>query len=210
MEDTSGKIAKQGITEQAVAGFRWKLYITASTVVMQLSFGVILARLLPPEAFGLFLYAVTIVGLISIYAEAGLREAIIQRQELTKEHVRAGFTLSLFISLSASVGLWIFAPIIASETGLSVLRVVSLLFFISGLGAVSGALLEKQLNFRLLFWAELVSYGVGQGVISISLAALGFGVWSLAYGVLCYRLIQTAAYMLMAPPAIGFPSKKVP
>jgi len=208
MVDIFGKTTKKDITDLATAGFRWKLYETVAIVVMQLPFGIVLARLLLPEAFGLFLYAMIFVGLISVYAQAGIPEAIIQRQNLSKEHIKVGFTLSLLISASATISLWMLAPIFTNGTGSSVLRTMSFSFFLSAFGAVSGALLEKELNFKQLFWAEVVSYGIGQGVLSIGLAMLGFGVWSLVYGVLLYAFIKSVTLMLMTPHPIGFSLNK--
>jgi O-antigen/teichoic acid export membrane protein len=202
--DIFGRTVKKDITELAMAVFRWNLYLTISVVLMQLFFGIILARLLPPEAFGLFFYAMVLVGFISVYAQAGIPEAIIQRQKITKEHIAAGFTLTLLIGLSATIGLWMLAPILTKGTETSVLRTVSFLFFLSAFGALSGALLEKELNFKRLFWAEVISYGIGQGVTSIGLAMVGFGVWSLVYGVLIYTFIKSAVRMLMVRHSIEF------
>lgn len=202
--DIFRKTAKKNITELAIAGLRWNLYSTVSIVVMQLSFGIILARLLAPEAFGLFFYAMIFVGFISIFAQAGVPEAIIQRQELTKRHIEAGFTLTLLIGVSATIGLWIVAPMLTEGAGTSVLRTVSFSFFVSAFGALSGALLEKELSFKRLFWAEVVSYGIGQGVIGIGMATMGFGVWSLVYGLLVYTFLKSVLRMLMVRHPIAF------
>lgn len=191
-----------------MVAFHWNLYSAVSIVVMQLSFGIVLARLLPPESFGLFFYAMIFVGFISVYTRAGIPEAIIQRQKLTKEHIKASFTLCLLISISSTIGFWMLAPSFTNGTQTLILRTLSLLFFLSGLGAVSGALLEKELNFKRRFWAEVVSYGIGQGVIGIGLAMMGFGVWSLVYGVLLYDFIKSVLFMLMAPHPIGFSLKR--
>lgn len=206
--DIIGKTRNKDIAEAAMAGFQWNLYLTIAIVIMQLSFGIALARILPPESFGLFFYAMIFVGFVSIYARAGIPEAIIQCRKLTKEYIEAGFTLSLLINVSATIGLWMLAPIVTTGTDTLIVRTLSLLFFLSGLGAVSGALLEKELNFKRRFWAEVVSYGIGQGVIGISLAMMGFGVWSLVYGVLLYDFIKSVALILMAPHPIGFSLKR--
>lgn len=208
MVDIIGKTSNKDITEAAMAGFHWNLYSTIAIVIMQLSFGIVLARIIPPEPFGLFFYAMIFVGFVSVYARAGIPEAIIQCQKLTKEYIEAAFTLSLLMNLSATIGLWVLAPIVTSGTETLIVRTLSLLFFLSGLGAVSGALLGKELNFKRLFWAEVVSYGIGQGVIGIGLAMMGFGVWSLVCGVLLYEFIKSVTLILMAPHPIGFSLKR--
>lgn len=187
-----------------MAGFRWNLYRTVFLALMQLVFGIVLARSLPPETFGLYFYAMIFVDLIMVYAEAGISMAIVQRQQLTNEHIAAGFTLILLIGLSATIGLWALAPLVANDTATLVLRALSFLFILSAFGAVSGALLEKDLDFRRLFWAEVISYGIGQGVISIGLAIMGFGVWSLVCGLLMYTFIRSAVRVFIAPHPMNF------
>lgn len=196
------------ITNSAIIGFRWKFFSTVSIVIMQLIFGIILARLLPPEVFGIFGYAMIFVGFISIYAQAGIAPAIVQRKNLTNEHIKVGFTLSVLLSILATFILWTIAPIFTKGIGTSILRIASLSFFLAGFGSVSSALLERKLDFKPLFWVEILSYGIGQGVISIGLATMGFGVWSLAYGILFYTLIKSLLLMVIAPHPVGFLLKR--
>jgi len=192
------------IASLAVRGAQWKFYSTASIVIMQFVFGIILARLLPPKDFGIFGYTMIFVGLITIYAQAGIAPAIVQRQNLTVEHIKVAFILSLLMGTLATITLWMIAPIFTKDTETSVLRVISLTFFISGFGSVAGALLEKKINFRILFWIELFSYLVGQGIISVGLAMMGYGVWALVFGILIYILIRNLALIIIAPHPIGF------
>ena len=205
--DTSGNRVKKNITELALAGLRWRLYSNVSVLVLHVAVGIDLARLLPPEAYGLFLYPMIFIGLISVYAQAGIWEAIVQRQTLSKEHIEAGSALSLLISASATLGLWMLAPIIMRGAESTILRAASLSFVLSGFGIVSQALMEKELKFRQLFWVELVSYG-GQGVTSIILALMGFGAWSLVYSQLLYVFTKSMMCVLMRPHPIGVSIKK--
>jgi O-antigen/teichoic acid export membrane protein len=176
-------------------------------VVTQFVLGIVLARFLPPKDFGIYGYAMIFAGFISIYSQIGIAPAIIQRQHMTDEHVRVGFTLSVLIGLIATFVHWGLAPLLTKGLETSVLRVLSLSFFISGMGSLSGALLEKQVNFKTLFWIEAWSYLAGQGVLSIGLAMAGFGVWALVFGILSYILIRNVALIIISPHPFGFSLK---
>ncbi len=192
------------ISQLAFAGMRWKFYSTLYLAVSQFVFGIALARLLPPADFGIYGYAMIFVGFISIYAQAGIAPAIVQRQQLTPEHIRVAFTLSLLIGLGATVLLWVLAPALTEGLNIPVLRVLSLTFLVAGIGSVSGALLEKEVNFKSLFWVDAFSALLGQGLVSISLALAGLGVWSLVLGILLHSLIRNVALVAICPQHLGF------
>jgi O-antigen/teichoic acid export membrane protein len=201
------KSNSQNITNLAIGGIQWKFLSTVSFVIMQLILGIALARLLPPKDFGIYGYVMIFVGFISIYTQAGIAPAIIQRKHITDEHLKVGFTLSVLIGLIATIALCVLAPLFTKGLETSILRILSLTFIISGIGSVSGALLEKKVNFKILFLVEICSYLVGQGVIAIGLAMAGFGVWALVVGILFYIIIRNLTLLIISPYPFSFSLK---
>jgi O-antigen/teichoic acid export membrane protein len=195
------------ITNLALSGMKWKLFSTVSFVIIQLLLGIALARLLPPRDFGIYGYVMIFVGFISIYTQAGIAPAIVQRKNITDEHLKVGFTLSVLIGVIATIFLCVLAPLFTKGLETSFLRILSLTFIISGISSVSGALLEKKVNFKILFWVEICSYLAGQGVIGIGLALAGFGVWALVLGILFYILIKSLALLIISPHPFKFSLK---
>lgn len=200
-------INSQNITNLTLTGIHWRFYSTVVIVIIQFVLGIVLARLLPPKDFGMYGYAMIFVGFISLYSQAGIAPAIIQRQHITDEHLKVGFTISVLIGLIATIALCVLAPLFTKELETSILRILSLTFIISGIGSVSGALLEKKVNFKILFWVEACSYLTGQGVIGIGLAMAGFGVWALVFGILFYILIRNLAFLIISPHPFSFSLK---
>ena len=72
----------------------WQMLASAVRFVAQFGIGIALARLLPPEDFGIVGIAYIATGFASILTDLGLGPAIIQRKELTERHVRVCHTLS--------------------------------------------------------------------------------------------------------------------
>ncbi len=186
----------QTLARRTITAAQWQ---TASSVVkgvLQFGVSVLLARLLTPTDFGLVALALVVVGFAQMVVDLGLGPAIVQHERLTDRHVRVSFTASTLIGLSVAVALLLaaplFAPLLRSPSVPGVLRWLSLLFVFSGLGATARALLGRRLDFRGVFFTNLISYGVGYALVAVTLALLGFGVWSLVFGALVQALLDAA------------------
>src|SRR6185295_10673814 len=53
---------------------------------------------------------------------------------------------------------------------------------------------------KRLFFIDTASYVIGYGGVATSLAAAGYGVWSLVWGSLCQTLVMSAAQLASARP----------
>lgn len=154
----------------------------------------ILARLLPPDAYGLLGMAIVVTGFIEIFKDLGTSSALIQRKELSNDFISSIFwvnvlfgllSTSIVIAIAPWVGLFYCEPQVVP-----VLRVLSLSFIISGLSIAQQALLKRQMAFDRLARIELASSAVG-GMTGIGMAILGMGVWSLVGQALSESIVTT-------------------
>ena len=147
-----------------------------------------MARLLEPAAFGLVAMAGVILRFGSYFAQMGIERAVIQKKELNEEDIKASFTLSVFLGMIFFLILWFLAPlalyIFNNEEVVIVVKVMALSFLITGLSTTSLGLLKRNLNFRSIAVIEIASYVLGYLGIGITMAVLGFGVWSLVFAAL--------------------------
>jgi O-antigen/teichoic acid export membrane protein len=148
---------------------------------------VLLARLLVPEDFGVVGMATLFTGLIAMVGEIGLGAALIQRSEISREHLDTVFSVSIVVSSVLCVVSVAAAPLAAQffrETQVAaVVRVSSLAFVLTALGAVHRVLLEKEMDFKKLALIEISSVAV-YAASSVTLALAGLGALSLAVGFL--------------------------
>ena len=118
--------------------------------------------------------------------------AVIQKKEINEEDIRSSFTLSVFLGLIFFLLLWLLAPfalyVFNNEKVVIIVKVMALSFFISGLSTTSLGLLKRNLNFRSIAIIEIASYILGYLGIGITMAILGFGVWSLVFAALSQSL----------------------
>lgn len=173
----------------------WRFAASAVSAVLSFGIHIWLARLLPPSDFGLVAMAFVFTGLARILSNFGLPSAIVQRSDLTSEHIRTAFTLSGLLGLLFTLALIAFAPfstLVFPEPRLpSVLTALAPIFLFTGLGNTAGALLRRALDFKRIFWVGITSYAVGFGGVAIPMALMGYGVWSLVLGSVASPVLET-------------------
>lgn len=168
--------------QQVARGVAWASF--AQWGVQLLSFGTYagLARLLSPQIFGLVAIAGIYIAFMQIFVQQGFSTAIVQRHELEREHADSAFWIAtaagsllclLSILLAGGIARLFHEPKVSPVIGwLS----ISFLFF--ALGATPEALLTRNMEFRALAVRSLAANAAG-GVVGLTMAFLGFGVWSL-------------------------------
>src|SRR5579862_1490668 len=110
---------------------------------------VVLARLLTPADFGLVAMVTAITGLAQAFADLGLSEATIQRQDITQAQVTALFWINLAVGVVLMLFTLALAPGLAwfyREPRLKdIALVVSFIFPICGLLVQHDALLKRRM-----------------------------------------------------------------
>jgi PST family polysaccharide transporter len=202
----SENLPQSNLTKSTVSAFGWQFTSFIAQALLQLVVLAILARLLTPDEFGVLGLAMIFVGFAALFSQLGVGPALIQRSELTPVHIRVGFTLSVLLSLIFTLLLMAVAPfasvILKNDQVSSVLNVVSLNFLFSGFGVVAESLLKRNLRFKKLMWANVLSYLIGYALIGIVLAALDFGVWALVWATLGQSLLKSVFLLLYNPHPI--------
>jgi len=187
------------LTTRTTRAAGWRLGGAVVGALSQFAVGVLLARLLTPADFGVAVLAYVCLGLAQPLGDLGLGSAVVQRAELTDRHIRTAFTAAVLAAISIACGMALGAPLVAAAmhnaTVTPVMRLLSAGIGFRGTAIVAEALLRRQLDFRRQFLIEIVSYLSGYGVVAVSLASLGYGVWSLVWGGLVQTLIASIAQL---------------
>jgi len=142
---------------------------------------VVLARLLPPQAFGLLAMVAAINALLDLVKEFGLSAATIQRSDITHAQVSALFWINAGVGLLFAVALVLAAPLLAHFYGQPELEAVTswlaLAFALSGFSVQHWALLRRQMRFAAIAGIETMADLVALAV-SLGMALSGFGYWA--------------------------------
>ncbi len=189
--------------EKAIRGIPWTFLTLAGSRLVQIGGTVVLARLLVPEDFGLVALALTISIFLGLVANLGLGGVFVVDQDLDAR--AKGTYLTMFLALGAGFALVMaaLAPLAArffDEPQLDevVLALSVMVFFSGGLNWFYEALLQRELEFRSRFVAQMVQAVTYSG-IGVLLAALGAGVWSLVAGQIVGAAAYAVALVSLAP-----------
>ncbi|MBN8438412.1 MAG: lipopolysaccharide biosynthesis protein [Candidatus Accumulibacter sp.] len=181
----------------------------AAKVVASLLF-VVLARLLAPEDFGVVAAATMVITFSQIFWDAGMGQAVIQYRGDRAAASDAAFWINCVLALVASTLLFLTANVLAErifhdERVAAVLQVMSLQFLLTAAVSVHSALLQKDMQFRPLFWMRLSTVAL-PALISVPLAWQGFGYWALIAGTLGGQAAQSVGLWRISPwrPRLSF------
>jgi teichuronic acid exporter len=162
--------------------------------------GIVLARLLFPEQFGLIAMLTIFVAVAQTFLDSGFGAALIQKREATQTDLCSVFYLNVLVGMAVAGLLCVIAPWIAAfyeEPVLAPLtRVLSLTIVINSLGLIQNTILTKEINFKTQTKVSLIASFL-PGAIGITMAFYGFGVWSLAVQQISSSLLGTIALWVL-------------
>jgi O-antigen/teichoic acid export membrane protein len=189
------------LKQQGTKAFIWDFFGKFARNGMGFIISIFLARLLEPSDFGLIAMVMVIVGMASIFTDTGLGGALIQRRRVLPVHYTSVFYFNIIIASLLTIITCLSASKISEFYNNSELiplaEIMSLSFIISAFSSVQNIKLQKELNFALLTRTMLIASFVS-GVIGVSLAFYGAGIWSLvvqnlSQGIIYNALIWNAA-----------------
>ncbi len=170
------------LKEKAIKGVIWTAMEKWGSQVISFAVFLVLARLLEPEIFGLVALANIFFALMQVFLDQGFSKAIIQRQEIEREHLDTAFwtniTIALLLLGISLAGAGVIANLFKQPSLTPIIRCLSFNFVFAALNSVQSALLYRQLAFKTLTTRTLLATFTG-GTVGVVMAFFGFGVWSL-------------------------------
>ncbi len=194
------------LTQKTFTAGKWQLTSMVVQTAVQLCLLGILGRYVSEVEFGIIMIATGVLLFIEMFAEAGMGPAIIQKKDLRTEHVRAAFALAVILGALFVIALWLVAPLLGlfykSEALVDVIRWLGLSVFIIKFGMISRSLTERDMHFRTLMWIDVGSYVFGYATVGITMAIMGYGVWSIVAAKLAQCVLQSVALFASRPHSI--------
>jgi len=180
----------------------WSFGERYASLIITVASTMILARVLTPAQIGVFSLCAAVVAVAGILRDFGISEYLIQEKDLTRDKMRAAFTLALIIAWTIAIIVFALRNVIAdyyAEKGVAeVLAVLSLNFVILPFASPAFALLNREMAFRKIFAAQITSNAI-HAATSITLAVLGYSYMSLAWASVASTLMQTVLLGFLRP-----------
>lgn len=190
------------LRDRTISGLSWTAFSQVARQATNVLVSLVLARLTGPGAFGLIGMVTIFTGFAALFVDLGLGSGLVQRAELKDEHVGAVFWVNLLAGFALAGLMAGFAPLVAEfyrEPAIDMItKVLSVGFVVGSIGTVQSALLAREMRFRQLATIDVAST-VLSGVIGITAALKGLGVWSLVIQSLTQSCAKTAGLWYLSP-----------
>lgn len=172
----------------ALWSYAGELYLTGGQFIL----GIILARLLGPAEFGVFIAVSAFTSLLLIITNLALPQAMLQAKRLTAEQINAAFwamtTLSL-LTLAATVGLaWPLSRIYAAPSLQGVMIAMGSTLLLTPYTALGLSLLRRRMAFEQVARINMRAFSLS-ALVSVAAAMAGAGVYSLVIGAIASMLV---------------------
>jgi len=168
---------------------------------------IILARLLTPEDFGLVAMLIIFFAISKSFIDSGMGQALIREKEITEQDRSTVFWFNLLLSIGFYGLLYISAPWIAAfyerPELIKLTRIMGLSIVFFGIAIVQRSEMTQQLEFKKQAFAQVPAVFIA-GIVSITMAFVGFGVWSLVAQYILFAFFSSMTLWILQPSKILF------
>lgn len=187
-------MAEQSLKDKTVKGVFWSAADTFLGNGVTFFVGIVLARLLSPDEYGLIGLVLIFTVVLTSVVDAGFTQALVRKKDTTDDDYNTMFITNMVSSLLMFALLFVCAPYIAAFFSrpelTSIARVMGLILIFQALSITQTTILIKRIDFKTRTKASVVS-SIISGAVGISMAYMGYGVWALVGQKLAVTLIYT-------------------
>lgn len=183
------------LKQKTLSGFIYKFAERGAAQGISFVVQIILARILMPEEFGTVALLTVLMTVLDVFVTYGFGNSLVVNKKSDNLDFSTCFFFGIFLSALLYVGVYISSPFISryfyghDELDLLV-KVMALRMPIAAVNSVQHAYVQKVMQFRLFFYATLVGT-ILSGIVGVTMAYIGFGVWALAAQYLSNSIFNT-------------------
>jgi O-antigen/teichoic acid export membrane protein len=191
----------RSLTHKTASGVAWISLFQIARQLLQVASVSILARKVPPSAYGLVAMAALLTAFLEMLRDAGTGYALIREREVSEELVSTVFWLTcglglafslIIIALSVPAAHFFHEPQVAR-----ILQWLAVSFVAGALSTVPAAMLNREMAFRKLAVSQTIGAVAGT-IVAIAVALAGGKVWALVVGSIVTNVVTTIAIFYAA------------
>lgn len=197
------------LKEKMIGALTWSAVDRIAQQGVQFVVGIILARLLTPDDYGLLGIVMVFAAIAYTMVEGGLQSAIVRTHKLEKKHCDTVFYTNLAISLLLYMLLYFSAPLIAGfykEPEITpVARVIFLAVIFNSFYLVPYALFGRDMDYKSQTKVNFTST-LASGIAGVAMAFAGYGIWALVTQQLGYHFVRMIMFYVVSKwrPGLNF------
>lgn len=205
---------KNNETHTILDGIFWKFLERGGSQGIQFVIQIFLARLLLPSDYGILALVVIFISIANVFVQSGLGSSLVQKKVVDEVDFSSVFFISLGIAGLLYLVLYFSAPVIAGfyENNIltPVLRVLALTLFPGAFNSIQNAIISRNMQFKRLFYSSVGS-GIISGIVGLSMAYMGYGIWALVFQQLTNQVCITLIlwFTVRWRPTLQFSLSKV-
>ncbi|MBO5052778.1 MAG: lipopolysaccharide biosynthesis protein [Muribaculaceae bacterium] len=185
----------QSLKLKTARSIKWNIVDRIGSQILYAVTGIVLARELNQDEFGLVGAALIFQAFGSLLVDSGFSSALIQRKNPTRLDYSSVMWFNLAMSVALYIILWFAAPLIAycfdNDTRLiPISRVIFLSMIVNALSIVPANRFMKQMNVRPIALANTIALSAG-AVVGIYLAIQLQDAWAIVWQTLTVAVIKT-------------------
>jgi len=186
----------ESLKSKTLKGTIWSSLERFSVQGIQFVVMIIMARILTPNDYGLVGMLAIFIAISQSLIDSGFSQALIRKQNRTEIDNSTVFYFNIAVGITLYLILYFAAPLIARFYNEPILipltRVICLSVVINSFVVVQRALLTIKIDFKTQAKATF-SGAVFSGIVGITMAYIGFGVWS----IVAQQLVNLTVIMLL-------------
>lgn len=184
----------ESLKDKTVKGVGWSFADNIANTGVSFVVGLVLARLLTPEEYGLIGIITIFIMVFNSIVDSGFSNALIRKKDASDKDYNTVFITNLLLSVLLFVVLYNCAPAISrffdQPQLIPLTRVMGSVVIINAFAIIQRTILVKQIDFKTQTKVSLIS-SISSGVVGIGMAIGGMGVWSLVGQQISRQLLNT-------------------
>ena len=170
------------LRDKVASGVAWSLGEKLGTILLQMVVSIVVARLLMPDDVGLMALMTFFSSLALVVVDSGFSQMLIRKGDPAQGDYKSVFLFNVVVSWIVYGVLVAVFPAVAAFYGRPILaRIAPVLFLlvpVNALGTIQNTIFMRQFRFALLSKITFVA-SLASGVLAVTMALAGCGVWSL-------------------------------
>ncbi|MDR1591865.1 MAG: lipopolysaccharide biosynthesis protein [Prevotellaceae bacterium] len=189
------------LKKQTATSIVWSIIDKFGFQIVAFATGIVTARLLSPDDFGLIGALAIFTILSNVLVESGFTAVLVRRQTNTDADYSAAFIFNILLSIILYIGLVATLPAIARYFRMPELTDLGAFLFvaiiINSLGIIQTIKLTKDLKFKELSIANLTS-AVVSAIVTVLLAWRGYAYWAIAWQQVLQAAVRVAVMWILS------------
>ena len=188
-------MAEGSLKDKTVKGASWSFIDNIAGQGITFLVGLVLARLLTPEEYGLIGIITIFIAVFNSIVDSGFSNALIRKKDAKDIDYNTVFISNLVVSVVLFGVLFLCAPVISRFFNqpqlIPLLRVMGSIVIINAFAIIQRTIFVKNVDFKTQTKVSLIS-SITSGVVGIGMAVSGCGVWSLVGQQISRQFLNTA------------------